>query len=42
MTTGAKILIGTIAGFLAVGYSWIFRAKKVHAPGPHDSESSES
>lgn len=33
MTTGVKILIGTIAGFLAVAYSWIFRAKKVQSNG---------
>jgi hypothetical protein len=31
MSTGSKVLIGTIAGFLAVGYSWIFRAKKVQS-----------
>jgi hypothetical protein len=31
MTTGSKVLIGTIAGFLAVAYSWIFRAKKVQS-----------
>jgi hypothetical protein len=31
MSTGAKLLIGTIAGFLAVAYSWIFRAKKVQS-----------
>jgi hypothetical protein len=33
MTTGAKVLIGTIAGFLAVAYSWIFRARKVQSNG---------
>ncbi len=33
MTTGVKILIGTILGFLAVAYSWIFRAKKVQSAG---------
>ena len=37
MTTGVKVLIGTVAGLLAVGYSWIFRTRKVHAPGPQDS-----
>jgi hypothetical protein len=42
MTTGVKILIGTITGFLAVAYSWIFRAKKVHAPGPHDSAADDT
>ncbi len=31
MSTGAKFLIGTIAGFLAVAYSWIFRARKVQS-----------
>lgn len=31
MTTGVKILIGTILGFLAVAYSWIFRARKVQS-----------
>jgi hypothetical protein len=31
MSTGAKFLLGTIAGFLAVAYSWIFRAKKVQS-----------
>lgn len=31
MSTGSKFLIGTIAGFLAVAYSWIFRAKKVQS-----------
>ena len=31
MTTGVKLLIGTIAGFLAVAYTWIFRAKKVQS-----------
>jgi hypothetical protein len=39
MTTGVKILIGTIGGFLAVAYSWIFRARKVqsgHVEGDRD------
>ena len=31
MAFGVKVLIGTIAGFLAVGYSWIFRARKVQS-----------
>jgi hypothetical protein len=31
MGFGSKVLVGTIAGFLAVAYSWIFRAKKVHS-----------
>lgn len=31
MTTGTKILIGTVLGFLAVAYSWIFRARKVQS-----------
>lgn len=31
MTTGVKILLGTILGFLAVAYSWIFRARKVQS-----------
>lgn len=28
MTTGVKILLGTIIGFLGVAYTWIFRSKK--------------
>jgi hypothetical protein len=31
MTIGSKVLIGTITGFLAVAYSWIFKAKKVQS-----------
>jgi hypothetical protein len=31
MATGVKILLGTILGFLAVAYSWIFRSKKVQS-----------
>lgn len=31
MGFGSKVLVGTIAGFLAVAYSWIFRAKKVQS-----------
>jgi hypothetical protein len=31
MNTSSKILIGTVAGFMAVAYSWIFRAKKVQS-----------
>ena len=31
MGFGSKVLLGTTAGFLAVAYSWIFRAKKVHS-----------
>ncbi len=42
MSTGSKVLIGTIAGFLAVAYSWIFRAQKVQSrrtePGERPGE----
>lgn len=31
MTTSVKILLGTILGFLAVAWSWIFRVKKVQS-----------
>ena len=43
MSFGSKILVGTTAGFLAVAYSWIFRAKKVHSErdaGEDDAERS--
>jgi hypothetical protein len=31
MNTSSKILIGTIAGFMAVAYSLVFRVKKVQS-----------
>lgn len=38
MTTAVKILIGTIGGFLAVAYTWIFRSRKVRS---QDAESTD-
>jgi hypothetical protein len=38
MSFESKMLIGTIAGFLAVAYSWIFRARKVQSERTGDTD----